>query len=293
MRRHIVAGLAVIGLVAAALVAPATAADIALSFNPTYVDTGPPPGGEATNLRDTLVELGHNVTTFTGITASDISAATAGKQVLMFPELEVRDLSPDLDLNADAAIAFFVNNQGGTLIVSNQGDGDPLAIINEAFSFGAQPPNQAFHLTAVAVVGTTATLTAAAAGTPFAGGPASLPLNNATTAVLASSVPSGGKIIYADSAGNGVVVFIPSDGAIVGQGNIVILGWDWFDATTVANPTGQPSAEWRTVLDTAINIPSAGAVIPTLSEWAMIAMAGLLLLVGLRTLNHHPRIAAR
>ena len=105
MRRVFVLSIAIIGLIFAAGTAYAT--NVALFFNPTYVDTGPAPGGEATNLRDTLIALGYTVNTFTGITADAITTATVGQQVLMFPELEVRDLSPDLDLNASFSIGFF------------------------------------------------------------------------------------------------------------------------------------------------------------------------------------------
>lgn len=276
MRRHLVVGLTVIGLVAGfATAAPAT--DVALFFNPTYVDiNSPPPAAEGQNFKAALEAAGFNVSTFTGITAADINAAVSGKQVLAFPELEVRDLSPDLDLDASFAIAFFVN-QGGTLMVSNQGDGDPLAIINEAFAVGTKPA--AFHMTAVPVVGPI-TLTGAADGTPFAGGPGTLPVNNDTTGVLASSLPDSAKIIYADANGNGVVVLIPSTGGVTGAGNIIILGWDWFDAV----PIGSQDGGWNAVLATTAGI-TGGSAIPTLSEWAVIVMAALLALFGVRTLR--------
>lgn len=272
MRRLLVVSLTVIGLVAA-LAAAAQATDVALFFNPTYVDTtSPPPNAEGQNFKAALELEGFTVTTFTGITAADINAAVSGKQVLAFPELEVRDLSPDLSSDAGFAIAFFVNNQGGTLIVCNQGDGDPLAVINEAF-FGG------FHMTAVSVSGPI-NITAAADGTPFAGGPATLPVNNKTTAVLASSLPDSAKIIYADANGNGVVVLIPPTGGLTGGGNIVILGWDWFDAV----PIGAQDGGWNDLLKVAASITGTAAI-PTLSEWALIVMAALLVLFGLRGLR--------
>jgi len=286
MRRFFVLSIAMIGLVVVA--GQAQAANVALFFNPTYVDTSPAPNGEATNLRDTLLALGFTVNTFTGITADAISAATVGQQVLMYPELEVRDLSPDLDLNASFTIGFFVYN-GGTLVVCNQADGDPLAVINKAFSGQAQPPNQVFQLTAVPVV-PPYTRTSAANGTPFASGPATLPPNNIVSGVLKASLPAAAKIIYADANGNAVVVWIPNFGGVTGNGNVIVLGWDWFDATTTANPGGQPSDEWNAVLNVAANFASVPPV-PTLSEWAMMAMAALLLLVGLRTLRRGPRPA--
>jgi hypothetical protein len=119
-------------------------------------------------------------------------------------------------------------------------------------------------------------ITAAAAGTPFEGGPATLPLNlSSVDAVLASSLPPEAVQIYTDAAGNSVVTQIPSQG-----GSIVILGWDWFDAA----PLGSQDGGWLAVLGSAASIRGFDAI-PTLSEWAMIAMAALLVLVGLAGLR--------
>jgi exosortase sorting signal-containing protein len=280
MRRLLVVSLTVIGVVTV-FAAAAQATDVALFFNPTYVDTtSPPPDADAQNFKQALELDGFTVTTFTGITAADINAAVTGKQVLAFPELEVRDLSPDLDANALFVIANFVSNDGGTLIVCNQGDGDPLAIINKAF-VGA-----GFVMTATPVTGPI-TITSAADGTSFAGGPATLPVNNATNAVLASSVPPSAKIIYADANGNGVVVLIPPSGGVTGGGNIVILGWDWFGAASAGG--NEPDTDWDAVLKVAASITGT-ATIPTLSEWALIVMAALLVLFGFRGLRR--RVAA-
>src|SRR5207248_269999 len=125
--------------------------------------------------------------------------------------------------------------------------------------------------------------TAAAAGTPFAGGPATLPINlNAVDTVLTSSLPSSqtlpitSTVIYQDSNGNAAVTLIK-----YGDGFIVILGWDWFDA----QPVGTQDGGWLAVLNTAGNDVVGSRSIPTLSEWAMILMAGLLVIVGLAALR--------
>ena len=239
---------------------------VALFFDPLYVDTSPSPNGEATNLLASLQSQGYTVTTFTGTSEQAWVDAMFGKQVLAIPELEGNPLSPALSEATKLRIAFFVST-GGTLMVFAPRSGDPLAIINEAFGF---------TLTAAPATTPPITLTAAANGTPFAGGPATLPMNlNSVDAVKKSSLPPDAKVIYADAAGNSVVTLIPYQG-----GNIVILGWDWFDAA----PAGSQDGGWLAVLDTAAGIVGFNAV-PTLSEWAMIAMIAMLALVGLHTIR--------
>jgi hypothetical protein len=124
-------------------------------------------------------------------------------------------------------------------------------------------------------------------GTPFANGPATLPINlNAVDTVLPGSLPSSqtqpvaSKVIYQDEAGNAVVAQIG-----YGNGNILILGWDWFDAT----PVGSQDGGWLALLDIAGNDVVGAESIPTLSEWAMIAMAGLLALAGVAAIRRPRR----
>jgi hypothetical protein len=213
-----------------------------------------------------LQQLGYTVTPFTGTSETEWRDAMAGKQVLVIPELQNNPLSPALDVRTKLFIAAFVA-RGGTLIVFAPRSGDPLAVINEAFGF---------NMTAAQTTTPPISITPAAAGTPFEGGPATLPLNlSSVDAVLASSLPPEARIIYVDAAGNSVVTQIPSQG-----GSILILGWDWFDAA----PLGGQDGGWLLVLDAAGSVRGFDAI-PTLSEWAMIAMAALLVLVGLASLR--------
>jgi exosortase sorting signal-containing protein len=277
MRRPLLTGLLLIG--AAAVAFPAQAAEIALFFNSNYVDTTPDATGEAFTLQQTLIAQGNNVTTFTGITGPEITAAVAGKTFLIIPELQNGNLSPDLDDAARIAIELFVRG-GGTLIVFDPGDGDPLAVINEVFGFD----NMTLKLTSGGAAVAPITLdAAAAAGTPFAGGPATIAINlNATDTVLASSIPNFGRIIYKDAKGNGAVVLLPFS-----LGNVVIMGWDWFDA----QPVGSQDGGWLAVLAAAGQIVGSTAI-PTLSEWAIIAMAGVLVALGLIALRRGRAVPA-
>jgi hypothetical protein len=278
MRRVLAVALALIGL--AVTVVPAGAANVALFFNPSFVDTATDGSGEAYNVQQGLIAQGHTVTTFTGTSAAALSAALVGKSVLVIPELQNGNLSPVLDKNASLTLALFVDN-GGTLVMFDPGVGDPLAVLNQSFP--------QFKLTSDGGAVGTISKTAAAAGTPFASGPATLTTNlNAVDTIKADSLPSSATlplsshIIYADGNGNAAVTLIQ-----YGGGNIVIFGWDWFDAA----PVGGQDGGWLSVLDIAGNDVVGTQPIPTLSEWAMIAMAGLLLVVGIGALRR-PRALA-
>src|SRR5262245_33632290 len=163
MRRLLPLTLALLGIVA-----PAHAANVALFFDPAFVDTATDGTGEAYNLQQGLIAQGHTVTTFTGTSKADFDAALAGNTVLVIPELQNGNLSPALSYDTALTIAVFVNN-GGTLLMSDPGDGDPLAVLNKAFS--------GFALTSAGGAVGTITKAAGATGTPFASGPATLPIN--------------------------------------------------------------------------------------------------------------------
>jgi hypothetical protein len=244
MTKAAVMSVATMMLTAAAV--PAHAVNVALFSNTTYVDYRPGNiAAEASNLQATLMSEGQTVTTFTGITAAAINAAVAGNQVLAIPELETHVLNPDLDAAARTAIANFVNG-GGLLLMFDPESGDPLDVLNATFGFSMSPtfdnpPNSLNP--------------AGAAGTPFAGGPATIPSNNATATVDAGTLPSGARIIYIDNSGNSVVTLIP-----FGAGRIVIFGWDWYDA----RPTGSQDGGWLDVLNRATG-PGTVSAAPALS----------------------------
>jgi hypothetical protein len=278
MRRLLPVALAVVSLVVVA--GPARANTVAVFFNTAYVDTATDGSGEAYNVQQGLLSLGHTVDTFTGFTATAFREVMITHNVLVFPEFQNGNLSLALSQEALLMLATFVNG-GGTLIMFDPGVGDPLAVLNGAFP--------GFNLTSAgAAVGTIAKAPGAA-NTPFANGPATLPANlNAVDTVLASSlpgsptVPATSRIIYGDANGNAAVALIS-----YGSGNIVILGWDWFNA----QPVGTQDGGWLEVLDTAADIEGTRPI-PTLSEWAMIAMAGLLIALGLATLRRSRGLAA-
>jgi hypothetical protein len=204
---------------------------VALFANTTYVDYIPTNSdAEASNMEDGLTDMGLSVTPFTGITADEIAAAVTGKDVVVIPELEKGDVTPDLDAAAQAALSDYVF-AGGTMVVNSPSGA--LNLLNTVFGLTLTSAGSA----------TTNLVAAAAAGTTFQGGPASLTGFSATTTLTIASLPTGSRALYTDGGANASVVAMP-----FGAGHIVVLGWDWFNAA----PTGATDGGWLAVLNAAV-----------------------------------------
>ena len=229
-------------------VMPAYAANVALfsdivyvGYDPTFTDVGQ----EASNLQASLEQLGHNVTPFTGTSAAAWSAAIAGAQVLVVPELENScSLAADLDAAAVTAILNFVNG-GGSLLISE----DYCNFLNDIFGYSLVEGgnNEPWGL-------------ANASGTAFEGGPASLPYNDDTMDY--SSLPAGTTCYYGSVSQ--CVVFVVSQGS----GWVGELGYDWYDAV----PIGNQDNGWLDVLDRMMQQFTGlrNTNVPTMNEWGMI-----------------------
>jgi hypothetical protein len=212
---------------------------IVLFTNTTYVDysalTSPGYTHEARNLQDTLANLPwvETVTTTTAITSTGLDAALAGKRVFVMPEQETSSLNAALTAAARTSIASFVS-AGGTFVLCAP-DYNGTALLNGVFGY----------TTSYASAGVATLNTAAAAGTPFAGGAASLSNYSATYAITSASLPAGAVKIYADASGYAVVTVIP-----YGAGRVVVLGWDWYNAW----PLGTNNGGWVNVLYAAVDM---------------------------------------
>ncbi len=206
----------------------AGAAVIAVFDDPAYVDTEGSTSSESDNVQAGLAALGFSVVPFTGTTAADFGTALAGADVLVIPELEANsNLGNDLSPQARTVITNFVS-QGGGLIEFYQGP----EFLNLVFGFSLG--SQGASLSRI---------TAAATGTAFTNGPAWLPANNATDSLDSSTFPAGGQAIYSSGGINAEVAWLP-----FGNGQIVYLGWDWYDAA----PPGAQDNGWLEVLDRAV-----------------------------------------
>jgi hypothetical protein len=116
---------------------------------------------------------------------------------------------------------------GGGLIVFDRAGSNGTALLNTLFGYGltAGPGGGPYKKSGEV------------AGTAFATGPASLPDNDATDSLDTATLPSGAAAMYANGASAAVVAFS------VGTGEVVFLGWDWFDAA----PAGTQNGGWLLV----------------------------------------------
>ena len=223
------------GLAALLLVVPlaATASSISLFYNASYVDTS----REGPNFQATLTNLGHTVTTFTGITAADFSAAAAAGDLIAFPEMEQGNLFSALDASAVAFLTGYVAGGGGILQANTfyANTSLPNGLFGWALSSGST------H------VGSSTLNATAAAGTPFEGGPATLPGLDAVQGIVTSSLPAGALSFY--ESGPQTSVF----GAAYGSGHYAFLGYDWF---------GGLNADWSAVTDSAIAYVAGAQPVP-------------------------------
>jgi WD40 repeat protein len=201
--------------------------------NSSYVDTAGTIDSESDNVQAALSSLGHTVSTFTGITEAEINSALADKDVLLIPELEHGDLNADLSPGAKTAIADFVSGGGG-LVIHGESGGHDESFLNGVFGLslvqGASDPLGA------------GSLTPAAAGTQFVGGPSSIPNNSGTYTVTTASLPVSAKSIYRVGSDSSVAL-IPS-----GSGQIAFLAFDWQDGA----PLGSQDGGWVDVLNRAV-----------------------------------------
>ena len=143
---------------------------------------------------------------------------------------------------------------GGALLMFDRSRLETPELLNAVFGFS---------LVGGGSSGTTDLDAAAAAGTPLAGGPATLGDPSATEPFDTSSLPSGAKSFYDD--GTNTTVFAVG----VGAGQVGFLGFDWFESP--APP------EWEEVLDRMVGyvtgaepdpVPEPGALLLTASAVA-------------------------
>jgi hypothetical protein len=141
-----------------------------------------------------------------------------------------------LDAAAQSAIADYVTS-GGSLIIHGDGSSG-ISLLNGLFGFALSILGYASSQLDAAV----------AAGTPFEGGPASLPDPSYTPGVARSSLPAGALDLYHDTDSN-YVFTVP-----FGAGQITRLGWDWFNAV----PLGSEDGGWIEVLGRAVGAVGNG-----------------------------------
>ncbi|MBL8175156.1 MAG: PEP-CTERM sorting domain-containing protein [Bryobacterales bacterium] len=216
----------------------ASASSIAIFANNSF--TGAP---NPTNLSNALTNLGHTTSTFSSTTnwAANLGAAN----LAIIPDLD-NDLFAALTVAQRSEIASFVSSGRNLLVTGGSANTtDTNGFLNGIFGFAVVATGSAFS----SIIDN-----AAATGTPFAAGPASLGPVNQVFGHTSSSLPGGALNLYHNATNSAVWT------ASFGAGKIVYLGHDWFTGT---------DANWNNVLGRAVsyaatdipsNVPEPGAI---------------------------------
>ncbi len=239
--KKLLIGLIKVFVLSVGFVATASAAEnVALFFNTSYVDSsGTSSSSEPYNLKLSLESFGHTVTTFTGITAAEVTTALIGKSILAMPEMESGDLNAAMAADAKQVINDWVT-AGGILLVNNDGSNQGGSVINGIFGGWSLQGGQSLS------DGTLFPKQSDTTGTLFESGPASIPGYSLTLPLLVSSLPSGALNLYGDGA-NETVLFYKSEG----YGAVYFFAWDWYNAA----PNGAENGGWLNVLEVATTPP--------------------------------------
>ena len=241
---HFTKAISALALASAAI--SAHAIPVTVFDNGSYVDTANA-SSESDLLQASLVKGGFTVSTFTAMTAAGISTALKGQEVLVIPEQEVGSMTGGMDAAALEVVRSFVANGGGLVISA-----DYRSTLNTLFGF-----------TLVNARATSSTLSTLAAGTEFAGGPATLSAPSATYGFTLASLPTGSASIYNSGLNSAVTVMH------YGNGDIVQLGWDWFGAA----PTGTVDGGWLSVLNRSVALAANTNQVPEPGSLALVFIA--------------------
>jgi hypothetical protein len=210
-------------------------AQLAFFANGAFVDTTAGTG-EAVQLDRELQSLGHVVVPFGGISQLDIRAALLVNQALVIPELEQGNLFAQLGAGARDELRNYVSGGGSIILMGSPNNSNETDLLNGLFGFGVSAGANASS--------GTSTRSAAADATLFVNGPSDITNQNATAQLAMSSLPFGAKSIYGSGSNTAVATFR------YGSGQVIYVGYDWFDGETVP---GSANGGWRSVLNVAVS----------------------------------------
>ena len=218
------------GVLVAGVAGSAAAQGIAVYQDANYVDmlSIPARDAEGRTIAATIAMLGHATTSVTGTSAAGLSAALAGRNILVVPELERASLAPALDPAAITVLHDFVAGGGSMIVLSDSGASRAAALMNAVFGYAITPGFNYYS----------GALAAGAIGSSFEGGPSPLQSNGSL-----QNLPPGSKTIY--QADTRAVVALITEGA----GRVIFLGHDWRNII----PIGDIDYGWPEALDRAID----------------------------------------
>jgi hypothetical protein len=203
----------------------------AMFVNTTYMDwdsTSWEHWSAGSNAYAAVRSVGFPVDTFSGLTAADVHTYIAGKDILFFPEVYG---NPSFTIDGEDSVQAWVA-EGGTVVVFSAGNN--IEVFNELFGLSLEAKGSYSSRAAIP-------RNAEASETPFGDGPASIPENDWTYYLLASSLPDSAIVAYGEPEGgpDAAVVVIP-----YGAGRIVFFGWSWGDG----RPKGWQDGGWNELL---------------------------------------------
>jgi hypothetical protein len=229
-------------LVSASSTLAAQSAQIALvpiSFfsNVQFTDFNPgDPQFSGSNMFAAVQSFGYSVAPFSSLDDATFAQA-AQSNVMIIPELP-HDLFVELSAAQRQSVIDLVA-RGGTLITVVQNTG----FLNQLFGLGLR------------IQGNFAPqISASTQGTSFEGGPATLTLNSFNLGLVNASLPFRNLSMYLAFTTNPptntnfdspVTVLRPAN---LLKGQIIVLGWNWFDG----QPVGRQDGGWNDVLNRSI-----------------------------------------
>lgn len=186
---------------------------ISMFFNPRYIQTTEGSGSEGYTLREYFKQNSIPHTTFTEVDDRSWSALSEKSGILVFPELEVNALEPDLTPEALRTLRAMLD-EGAYFIV--MGTGRVSGLFNALFGWNLVVSNST----------TPSDVIKANLGTgPLMKAENQLGGNDATYKAAMASLPANAKVFYKDSSDRVASFFVP-----IGEGGVYYFAYDWFNA---------------------------------------------------------------
>lgn len=223
---------------------------------------------ERHNLLQAITAAGHNVTLLSDFHESNMDQLLLDHDFLMIPDLEdgfgdCNISDPSFISPSEVEIIRNYVEAGGRLMIT--GSSQNIDFLNSTFNLGLV--SGGFVSTGISSLNESEAL-----GTPFETCPTTI-TNYSATFLVTSTMPESKKCIYQSDSNASLAVFT------VGSGTVTYIGFDFNEAGPECVNSG---VEWVTCgLTKTIEILSTPTpTVPTLSEWSLILLALLFMILS-------------